>query len=246
MIFRTLLLILFSSAILQTSLAAETVRKVKVADPFLEMHTGASSGYPIFHVVERGEIIEVLKRHTNWFLIKNYKNKEGWVHSSQLSKTLTLKGEQVKIKEITRENYLDHGHEVGMIGGEFAGLTAMTFYYGYSFTQNLTTEVAFSQVIGDFSSRNLLTLNLVNQPFPEWKIAPYFTIGTGIIERSVNSRLSKLKDTTDSTANVGVGIKTYLTRSFILRVDFKKHIIFLSKDKNEETTSWQAGFSFFF
>ena len=246
MIFRTLLLILISSAFLQTSWADETARKVKVADPFLEMHTGASSGYPIFYVVERGEVIEVLKRHTNWFLIKNHKNKEGWVHSSQLSKTLTLKGEKIKIKEITRENYLDHSHEVGMIGGEFAGLTAMSFYYGYSLTQNLTTEVTFSQVIGDFSSRNLLTLNLVNQPFPDWKIAPYFTIGTGIINRSVNSRLSKLKDTTDSTANVGIGIKTYLTRSFILRVDYKKHIIFLSRDKNEETTSWQAGFSFFF
>ena len=244
--FRTLLLILISSIFLQTSWAAEAVRKVKVADPFLEMHTGASSGYPIFYVVERGEIIEVLKRHTNWFLIKNHKNKEGWVHSSQLSKTLTLKGEKVEIKEITRENYLDHSHEVGMIGGEFAGLTAMTFYYGYSLTQNLTTEIAFSQVIGDFSSRNLLTLNLVNQPFPDWKMAPYFTIGTGIIKRSVNSRLSKLKDTTDSTANVGIGIKTYLTRSFILRVDYRKHFIFLSRDKNEEASSWQAGFSFFF
>lgn len=246
MIFRTLLLILIFSAFLQTSWAAETVRKVKVADPFLEMHTGASSGYPIFHVVEREEIIEVLKRHTNWFLIKNHKNKEGWVHSSQLSKTLTLKGEKVEIKEITRENYLDHSHEVGMIGGEFAGLTAMTFYYGYSLSQNLTTEIALSQVIGDYSSRNLFTLNLVNQPFPDWKISPYFTIGTGIIKRSVNSRLSRLKDTTDNTANVGVGIKMYLTRSFILRVDYKKHFIFLSRDKNEETTSWQAGFSFFF
>lgn len=246
MIFRTLLLILISSAFMQPSLAAETGRKVKVADPFLEMHTGASSGYPIFYVVERGEIIEVLKRHTNWFLIKNHKNKEGWVHSSQLSKTLTLEGEKVEIKEITRENYLDHTHEVGMIGGEFAGLSAMSFYYGYSLTQNLTTELTFSQIIGDYSSRNLLTLNLVNQPFPDWKIAPYFTIGTGIIKRSVNSRLSKLKDTTDNTANVGVGIKTYLTRSFILRVDYKKHFIFLSRDKNEETSSWQAGFSFFF
>ena len=246
MIFRTLLLILVSSAFLQTSWAAETVGKVKVADPFLEMHTGASSGYPIFHVIERGEIIEILKRHTNWFLIKNHKNKEGWVHSSQLSKTLTLEGEKVEIKEVTRENYLDHTHEVGMIGGEFAGLSAMTFYYGYSLTQNLTTELAFSQIIGDFSSRKLLTVNLVNQPFPAWKMSPYFTLGTGMIERSVNSRLSKLKDTTDNTANVGVGFKMYLTRSFILRVDIKKHIIFLSRDKNEETTSWQTGFSFFF
>ena len=244
--FHTLLLIVMTFAVFQTGWASDTVGQVKVADPFLEMHTGASSGYPIFHVVKRGETIEVLKRHTNWFLIKNHKNKEGWVHSSQLSKTLTLEGEQVEIKEITRENYLDHSHEVGMIGGEFAGLSAMTFYYGYSMTQNLTTELSFSQIIGNFSSRKLLTVNLVNQPFPAWKMSPYFSLGTGIIERSVNSRLSKLKDTTDNTANVGVGIKMYLTRSFILRLDIKKHIIFLSRDKNEETTSWQTGFSFFF
>ena len=244
--FHTLLLTVMTFAVIQTGWASDTVRKVKVADPFLEMHTGASSGYPIFHVVERGETIEVLKRHTHWFLIKNHKNKEGWVHSSQLSKTLTLEGEQVEIKEITRENYLDHTHEVGMIVGEFAGLSAMSFYYGYSLTQNLTTELSFSQIIGNFSSRKLLTVNLVNQPFPAWRVSPYFSLGTGIIERSVNSRLSKLKDTTDNTANVGIGIKMYLTRSFILRVDIKKHIIFLSRDKNEETTSWQTGFSFFF
>ena len=122
----------------------------------------------------------------------------------------------------------------------------MTLSSSYVMTKNLSTEMSFAQIIGNFSSRRLLGVNLVQQPFPEWKVSPYFSLGAGIISTNVKSTLSQIKDKTDFAANVSLGVKMYLTRRFLLRTDFKKHIIFQSRDKNEEITSWQGGFAVFF
>ena len=241
-----LLIILLQCSVIYSVHAEDIKQKVVVSDPFLEVHTGPATGYPIFYVVERGEGIEVIKRYTSWYLIKTIKNKQGWVHSSQLVKTLTLDGAQVEIKDITRENYLEHTGEMGILIGNFQSLSMMTFYTDYSLTRNLSVEVSLAQILGNFSSRLLLGANIVHQPFPTWKVSPYFSIGTGIVKTSVRSTLSQLKDSTDNTANVSLGFKMYLTRRFILRADVKKHIIFQSRNYNEEVTSWQAGFAFFF
>lgn len=241
-----LLLILFQNVIMTMAYAEDPAQIVKVADPFLEMHTGPSVAYPIFHVVKREETITVLKRRTSWYLIQNNKKFEGWVHRSQLAKTLTLDNEEVEIKDITREDYLEHNWEMSMIGGKFGDLPMTTFSASYVFTQNLSTELSFAQILGSFSSRRILGVNITQQPFPNWKVSPYFSLGTGIISTSVKSTLSQLTDRTDLLANVSLGIKMYLTRRFLLHSDLRKHIIFQSRDKNEEITSWQVGFAFFF
>lgn len=242
----TLLIILLQNVLMVTTYAEDSLQVVKVADPFLEMHTGPSVGYPIINIVKRDETISILKSRTNWYLILNNKNFEGWVHRSQLIKTLTLDDENIEIKDITRENYLEHKWEMSMIGGSFGGLPMMTLSSTYVPTNNISTEISFTQIIGTFSSRRLLGANLIQQPFPDWKISPYFSLGTGIINTSLKSTLSQIKDTSDFVANVSLGAKMYLTRRFFLRTDLKKYIIFQSRDKNEEITSWQVGFAFFF
>ena len=47
--------------------ADEIYRKVAVADPYLEMYTGPGRGYPIFHVVDRGQQVEILVQRTFTF-----------------------------------------------------------------------------------------------------------------------------------------------------------------------------------
>ena len=226
--------------------ADDSVQVVKVADPFLEMHTGPSVGYPIFNVIKRDENISIIKSRTNWYLIHNNKKLEGWVHSSQLVKTLTLSDEKIEIKNISREDYLDHNWEMSMIGGNFGGLPMMTLSGSYTLTENISTELSFAQIIGSFSSRKLIGANLVQQPFPKWKVSPYFSLGVGVISTSVKTTLSQINDKTDFASNVSLGVKMYLTRRFLLRTDLKKYIIFQSRNKNEEITSWQVGFTFFF
>ena len=243
----TLILILLHQILVAPAYAEEDpAQVVKVADPFLEMHTGPSVGYPIVNVIERDETITVIKRRTAWFLIKNKRDREGWVHRSQLVKTLTLDDKVVELKDITRENYLDHNWEMSMIGGQFDGLPIITLSSSYAFNQNLSTEVSFAQILGDFSSRQIIGVNLTQHPFPSWRVSPYFSLGVGIISTDVKSTLSQIKVRTDLLANVSLGAQMYLTRRFILRADLKKHIIFQSRNRNEELISWQVGFAFFF
>ena len=246
-----ILFILLVQVIPISALHAEVQpEEMLVADPFLEMHTGAANSFPIFYVVKRNDWIKILKRRTDWYKISTIKksgnNIEGWVHRSQMAETLTPTGEKMQIKDITRDNYLEHKWETGMIGGDFEGSSMMTIYTDYQLTENLAAEISLSQILGNFSSRILLSGNLIHQPFPEWKVSPYFLLGTGIIKTSVSSSLAQLNDRTDNLAHVGFGIKMYLTRRFVLRADYQNHIIFQSRNNNEEIASWQLGFAFFF
>ena len=52
--------------------AADAPEKVLVADPYIELHTGAGRGYPVFFVVPRDESIEILSRHVNAYLLRFY------------------------------------------------------------------------------------------------------------------------------------------------------------------------------
>ena len=44
--------------------------QVTVDDAFINVYAGPGRGYPIFHVVERDEIITLLKSRTEWINIK--------------------------------------------------------------------------------------------------------------------------------------------------------------------------------
>ena len=82
-------------------------QQVTVDDPYIEMHTGPGKGYPIFHVVDRGDSIEVIKRRTDWFLIRTVAGKEGWASRAQMELTLQPSGERTEIKDTTIDFGLD-------------------------------------------------------------------------------------------------------------------------------------------
>ena len=246
----TLFLLIFQLLVISSVKAEVQPEETMVADPFLEMHTGAAGSFPIFYVVKRNEWIKIIKRRTDWYLISTLKlsgnNLEGWVHRSQMAETLSPTGEKIQIKDITRDNYLEHKWEVGMMGGDFEGSAIMTLFTDYQLTENLGAELALSQIIGNFSNRIMISANLVHQPFPEWTVSPYFVLGAGRIDTTVSATQAQLQDGSDYLAHAGLGLKMYLTRRFVLRADYQKHIIFQSRNDNEELGSWQLGFSFFF
>ena len=84
------LLILLSQAVTGVAWSAERYFTAVVADPYLEMHTGPGRGFPKFHVVDRGETVEVMKRRTDWFLVRDGDGTEGWVDRAQLELTLKI------------------------------------------------------------------------------------------------------------------------------------------------------------
>src|SRR5688500_18034811 len=48
----------------------EKLQQVFVSEPYLELASGPGRGYPVFHVVERDESVDVLYRRTDWFKVR--------------------------------------------------------------------------------------------------------------------------------------------------------------------------------
>lgn len=226
--------------------------QVRIADPFIEIHTGPGRGYPVFFVVDRGQLVEVQKRKTDWFKVRYRHGEqeenviEGWVNREQMQATLTPQGDAVQFTDLTLESFSGRRWEAGMMGGTFNGAAVMTVYGGYAPLPTLSYEISLSQSIGDYSSSLIYNLNILSHPFPRWRYSPFFTIGIGYIHTSPDVTLVQAPDTDDAMAHVGIGLKTYLTRRFMLRVEYKDYIAFSSDDDNEEFEEWKAGFAFFF
>ncbi|VAW77249.1 FIG00784464: hypothetical protein [hydrothermal vent metagenome] len=223
--------------------------EVEIADPYIELHTGAGRGYPIFHVEERGEWIEILKRKTDWFKIRTRKGKQGWVKRTQLERTLTPAGESTEITDATIEQFSFHRIEVGAMGGYFEDDEVLTLYGGFSFTPNLSTEISYSERFSSFSSAKMINLGVLIHPYPGWRISPFFTVGTGVIRTDLNPILGQGEDKIDQLSHVGAGVRVYITRRFIFRAQYKNYLIFNStvdNDVNQEINEWQAGLSVFF
>lgn len=242
-----LLLTVCLLVVTNTSLAAEEQKNfLKVADPYIEVHTGPGRGYPIFYVVGRGDWIEVLYRQTDWFKVRTEDKKEGWVSASELKMTLEPSGKRVAISDPGAQDFRVRSWEYGALVGDFSGAAIISFYAGYHFTENISTEVSLSQVIGSASSSVLLGFHIVHQPFPEWPVSPFFSLGTGIISTTPKATLALAQDRTDQYANYAIGARMHLTKRFLLRVEYRRYVIFSSRNDNEDINEWKAGFGFFF
>ncbi len=226
--------------------AASKPLHVEVADPYIELHTGAGRGYPVFHVEERGAWIEILKRKTDWFKVRTARGKQGWVARAQLERTLTPLGTPMQIAEATQKQFAFHRWEAGAIGGDFEGADVMSIYGGFSLTPKFSLELSWSKIFARFSSGEMADASLNIHPFPEWRFSPFFALGTGVINSNPDTTLVQESDRTDQLAHVGLGLRVYLTRRFIFRVQYKNYVIFQSTDDNQEINEWKAGFAVFF
>jgi hypothetical protein len=221
-------------------------RTIEVADPYLEMHTGPGQGYPVTYVVERGDPVQILMRRTDWFKVRADRGREGWVHRTEIELTLDEFGEPVRIEEAGRDEFLASRWETGVLTGDFAGADILSVYGGYSLTRNLSIELWGSQIIGNFSEGWMGTANVVHETWPEWRLSPYFTLGTGVIHTEPKSTLVQAEDRTDQVAIVGAGVRGYVTRRFVLRAEYKSYVVLTSRNENEEVEEWKVGFGFFF
>ncbi|MDH5573022.1 MAG: outer membrane beta-barrel protein [Gammaproteobacteria bacterium] len=225
--------------------AGEQYQQVQIVDPYIELQTGSGSGYPVFYVVERGGWIEIIKRKTDWFKVRA-NGKTGWVRREQLEQTLTPAGKKLDIRDASINDFLRRDWEMGLSSGDYNGSTIITAYSGYALSENLSVELSLSHVLGKYSSSILPNLDLLAHPFPEWRVSPYFALGTGKIKTSKRTVLAQTDDETDTTSHVGLGVRIYLSKRYILRLDYKNFVVFKSQDKNQENDTWQIGFAVFY
>ena len=226
--------------------AAEELQSVVVADPYLEMHTGPGSGYPVFHVIDRGESVEVVKQRTSWYLVRSDRGKEGWVERAQMEQTLQPDGQQVSFNEAGIEDFTNAKWETGVLAGDFGGANIVSAYGSYSLNPNVSVELWGSRILGNFSNGWMASVNVVHEAWPEWRVSPFFTLGAGAIRTQPKSTIVQGTDRTDEIGHVGAGFRIYATRRFLLRAEYKSYVVFTSRDENEEIEEWKVGFAFFF
>jgi uncharacterized protein YgiM (DUF1202 family) len=245
---RLWMLVLVVSAVLPhgVALGADEHVQVVIDDPYIELHTGPGRGYPVFYIAERGEQIEVIKRRTEWFRVRVERGTEGWVHLEQLQRTFDLEGEAFDVPGLSLGDYTDRRWEVGALYGDFGGANVISAYGAFGLTENLSFELGYSQALGRFSDSQMFNFNVLHLMFPDKRWSPFFTLGAGTIRTEPKATLVDTLDRSDSVAHAGVGVRTYLTRRFVFRAEYKTYVVFTSRDDNEEIREWKAGFSFFF
>ena len=226
--------------------AADEYRSVTVADPYLEMHSGPGSGYPVFYVVDRGESVDVIMQRTDWYLVRAENGKEGWVDRAQMEQTLQPDGNRVSFRRADIGDFTNATWETGILAGDFDGANIISLYGSYSINPNVSLEVWGSQILGNFSNGWMGSVNVVHEAWPEWRVSPFFTLGAGFIHTEPKSTIIQGDDRTDEIGHVGAGFRVYTTRRFLLRAEYKSYVVFTSRDENEEVEEWKVGFAFFF
>ena len=225
---------------------AENLERLQIIDPFIELHTGPGEGYPVLNIGKRGESIEILLRKSDWFKVRTITGDEGWVFRTQMEQTLTAAGTTTKFRDLGLSDYTERRWETGAFSGEFSGATVLSAFGAYGFTSKLFVESNLSHVLGDYSSDTLLGVSLLGRPFPAWRVAPYFRLGTGMIRIMPKATLAETPNRTDNYAQVGLGIQTYLTRRYALRIEYNNYAIFSGRDETEGSDEWKLGISVFF
>lgn len=228
------------------SAADKELAQLFISEAYLELHEGPGRGYAVTQVVPRGEAVEVLYRRTEWFRVRTPRGVEGWAHQLQLAKTHWSDGTPFRVDLGDRAGFASHRWEMGALAGDLGGATLISGYLSRSFNDQLAIELTASQFLGNASNGYLLDIGLTHVFRPEWRLSPFVTLGTGILNIEPKATLVVPGDRTDQTAYVGGGLRYYLTRRFFVRGEYRSHMVFTSRNENEEIDEWKLGLAFFF
>lgn len=240
-------LALWAMAGVTPALAREDdLQQLFVAEAYLELHEGPGRGYAVTQVVPRGDAVDVLYRRTEWFRVRTQRGVEGWAHERAMRKTLLSDGSPFTFDLGDRSGFTSHRWELGFMAGDYGGATLISGYMARSFNDQLQIEFTGSQFLGNASNGYTAELGLAHVFRPDWRLSPLFTLGSGVIWIKPKSTLVLPEDRTDQTGYAGAGLRMYVTRRFFVRAEYRHHMVFTSRNENEEINEWKLGLAFFF
>ncbi|GAB2190365.1 SH3 domain-containing protein [Sessilibacter sp. MAH2] len=225
---------------------AKDATNVIVDTGYIDVHTGPGRGYPVFHALEKGETIELLKQRTDWIKVKTKRGKKGWIHVSDVNKTRGVNGEVVAFSTPGFEQFSNRKFELGFSAGQFENSDSISAYVGWHLNKNIALEAHATQVVGDFSDSSMFTANVVLTPFTNWRITPFVTLGAGTIDISPDATLVSTEDRTNDVLQVGGGIYGYIGRRFVARLQYNNNTLVTDRNENEEINEWRLGITAFF
>jgi len=226
--------------------ADEELAQLFIAEAYLELHEGPGRGYAVTQVVPRGDSVDVLYRRTEWFRVRTARGVEGWAHQRDLMKAHWADGTEFKVDLGDRAGFASHRWELGVFAGDYGGATLISGYMSRSFNEQLAIEFTASQFLGNASNGYTFDLGLAHVFRPDWRLSPFVTLGTGVITIEPKGTLVVPADRTDQTAYAGAGLRFYWTRRFFVRGEYRTHMVFTSRNENEEIDEWKLGLAFFF
>lgn len=226
--------------------ASEAPLRLTVVQPYTEMRTGPGRGYPVFHIVERGESFALLRRRTDWVMVETDGGKRGWMSVSAVEAAAGPGGEAVMFGRTGADQWRDRRFELGFGVGDFDGDSAFSFRAGYRLGPHFVLEGQLLQAAGNFSSTTVYHANLQVVPFLDSRIAPFFGIGVGRIRNEPRSTLVDAADVEEWAGNAGIGARAWLTQRFLVRGDLRQYVLTRDENNNDDFTEISLGFSVFF
>ena len=226
--------------------AARTPTSVVVQDAYADLRTGPGRGFPVAWSVERDATITLLRSRTDWIKVRTAGGREGWVHRTQLERTLTPAGAEVRVPGPAPEARTEHAWEAGIVTGDFGGANVVGVRGAYALTPSLLLRADASHLLGDYSNGWLGAVGIAHVFAPEWRVSPFLGIGGGMLGISPKTTLVQTEDRKDSIAYAGLGLRGFLTNRFLLQAEYRSYVVFTSRDENEEIDEWTVGFTYFF
>lgn len=220
--------------------------RLQVAAPYLEMHTGPGRGYPVFHVVERAQGIELLLRRTEWFLVRTGDGKEGWVHRSQLATTLTAAGDVKRFRDPGLDDYAQRNGDAGAALGRLRGEPMHKLWVSRRLAEVLSVEGTMAEAQGTFSGSNLWHLGLNAEPWAGERWSPYFGVGVGKFRNLPNLSLVDAQPVNARMALATAGVRYHIGQRFIARADYTLYTAFVADNRSIEVRAVTLGLSFFY
>jgi len=220
--------------------------RMQVTDPYIELHTFAGRGYPVFYVAARGEWISIELRHTDWYKVRTATGKVGWVTRQQLQSTLAENGEPNDFGDVRYDDYLRRRVELGAGYGRFHRESMIKFWVSYRLSETLSIESTYGQVQGVFSGTTLWHVNLQAEPWSDQRFSPFMGIGIGRFNNIPNQSLVSFQPTNARMADAIVGARYHITDRFMVRADYAIYTAFVSDQRSLEYRAATAGLSFFF
>jgi hypothetical protein len=224
----------------------ERYQQLFVAAPYLELREGPGRGYAVTQVVPRGESVDVLYRRTEWFRVRTRRGLEGWADEESMRGMLLPDGSLFEFNPGNRDGFTAHDWELGVAAGVYGGAKMIGSRLSYSFNEQLSLELAGTQFLGNASTGYAADLGLAHVYRPDWRFSPLLTLGTGVIWIRPRTTTVNAPDRRDQTAYAGAGLRLYMWRRFFMRGEFRHHLVFTSRDSNEEINEWKLELAFFF
>lgn len=226
------------------------VMRLTVIDPYAEVRTGPGRGYPVFYAIEQGETIDVITRRPGWFEVRAPSGQIGWTSTAELSRTMQASGEPADLPTVGYGDYLSQSWRAGLktgkfVDGELEGADTFTATIGYRIVSWLGADVEFGKVFGTDIRGRLYGINLLAEPFSNWRLSPFITYGVGDMNIDSQPKLVPLNIEKSDYSTYSLGANYYLGRNFVINGVYRWYTVDTDID-TERVQAWNIGFRAFF